>query len=130
MKLYFFDARLSLSFCLFFNSVNESSSTHHGNTCLLVRRILIRKNRAFSPRSFVRPEISRNPFITFSETWQLVRTQKGRKNVPSAFLKNPVLPIFAKNCPKLAILGQNAQKWRFFAFFSEFVHYFFLNLCS
>ena len=42
--------------------------------------------------------------LLFSETLQLVRACKGGKNVPSAFLKkNPVLPILAKNCPKLAI---------------------------
>ena len=36
---------------------------------------------------------------------------KRDKNVPSAFLKkNHVLPILAKNCPKLDFLAQNAQK--------------------
>ena len=62
--------------------------------------------------------VARKPFITFSETLQLVRACKREKNFPSAFLKKiPVLPILAKNCPKLAILAQNAQKWRLFAFF-------------
>ena len=61
---------------------------------LLVRRMLIRKNLEFSPRSFVRsfvrssvPDFLKNRSLLFSETWQLVRTQKGGKNVPSAFLK-------------------------------------------
>ena len=44
--------------------------------------------------------MSKSVHYFFSETLQLVRTQKGGKNVPRAFLKNPVL---AKNCPKLAI---------------------------
>ena len=88
--------------------------------------MLIRKNLEFSPRPSVGPawNISKSLHY-FSETLQLVRTQKGRKNVPSAFLKkNPVSPILANNCPKLAIFGQNTQKWRFFAFFSESLHYF------
>ena len=74
--------------------------------------MLIRKNLEFSPHSSVRPfvpDFLKNRSLLFSETWQLVRTQKGGKNVPSAFLKkNPVSPIFAKNCPKLVILAQNA----------------------
>ena len=117
---------------------------------LLLLLVRIHKNLEFSPRSFVRsfirPEISRNPFITFSEafhifigitslffseTLQLIRAFNSEENIPNAFLeKIPVLPIVAKNCPKLAILAQNAQKWRFFAFFSESFHYFFLILCS
>ena len=45
-----------------------------------------------------------NPFVTFSEKLQLIRVCKHEKNFPSAFLKKiPVLPILAKNCPKLAI---------------------------
>ena len=72
-------------------------------------------------RPFVRPFVPvflKNRSLLFSATWQFVRTQKGGKNGPSAFLKkNPVSPILAKNCPKLVILAQNAQKWRFFAFF-------------
>ena len=45
-----------------------------------------------------------NCSLLFSETLQLVRACKCEKNVPSAFLKkNPVLPILAKNCPKLTI---------------------------
>ena len=57
-----------------------------------------------------------NRSLLFSENLQLARACKREKNVPSAFLKKiPVLPIMAKNCPKLAILAQNAQKWRFFA---------------
>ena len=69
--------------------------------------------------------------LLFSETLQLIRAFNWLKNVPSAFLKkNPVSPILAKNCPKLVIFDQNAQKWRFFAFFSESLHYFFLKLCS
>ena len=49
------------------------------------------KNLEFSPRPFVRssvPDFLKNRSLLFSETWQLVRTQKGGKNVPSAFLKN------------------------------------------
>ena len=49
-----------------------------------------------------------------------------RDLAPRACLKEiPVLPILAKNCPKLAILAQNAQKWRFFAFF----HNPFIRIC-
>ena len=44
------------------------------------------------------------PSLLFSETLQLIRAFNSEKNVPNAFLKNnPVLPILAKNCPKLAI---------------------------
>ena len=44
------------------------------------------------------------PSLLFSETLQLIRAFNSEKNVPKAFLKkNPVLPILAKNCPKLAI---------------------------
>ena len=44
------------------------------------------------------------PSLLFSETFQLIRDFNSEKNVPTAFLtKNPVLPILAKNCPKLAI---------------------------
>ena len=85
-------------------------------------------------RPCVRPYVTlllENRSLLFSETLQLVRACKCEKNVPSAFLKKiPVSPILAKNCPKLVILAQNAQKWRFFAFFSESLHYFFLKLCS
>ena len=93
-------------------------------------------------RSFVRPFVrpSVRPFVTqflenrsllFSETLQLVRACKRDKNVPSAFLKkNPVSPILAKNCPKLAFLAQNAQKWRFFAFLSQSVHQNLLIFCT
>ena len=64
-----------------------------------------------------------NRSLLFSETLQLVRTQKGGKNVPSAFLIIfNVLAILAKNCPKLPFLAQNDQKWRFFAFLSKSVH--------
>ena len=91
---------------------------------LLVRRMLIRKNLEFSPRPLVRTSVSPlvRSFVTafleilpllFSETLQLVRTQKGGKNVPSAFLIIfTVLAILAKNCPILAFLAQNAQKRR------------------
>ena len=72
-----------------------------------------------------------NRSLLFSETLQLVRACKCEKNFPSAFLKKiPVSLIFPKNCPKWGILAQNAQKWRFFAFFLESLHYFFLKLCS
>ena len=40
------------------------------------------------------------------------------------FWKKSRFAHFGQNCPKLAILAQNAQKWRFFAFFSESLHYF------
>ena len=44
------------------------------------------------------------PSLLFSETLQLIRAFNSEKNVPTAFLKkNPVSPILAKNCPKLAI---------------------------
>jgi len=44
------------------------------------------------------------PSLLFSETLQLIRAFNSEKNVPIAFLKKiPVLPILAKNCPKLAI---------------------------
>ena len=49
------------------------------------------------------------PSLLFSETLHLIRAFNSEKNVPNAFLKKiPVLPILAKNCPKLAILAQNA----------------------
>ena len=45
-----------------------------------------------------------NRSLLFSETLQLIRAFNSEENVPTAFLKkNPVLPILAKNCPKLAI---------------------------
>ena len=49
-------------------------------------------------RPFVRPCVTRlleNRSLLFSATLQLVRACKREKNVP-------VLPILAKNCPKLA----------------------------
>ena len=78
-----------------------------------------------SVRASVRPSVRacvtrllENRSLLFSETLQLVRACKREKNVTSAFLKKiPVLPMLAKNCPKLAILAQNAQKWRFFRIF-------------
>ena len=64
---------------------------------LLVRRMLIRKNLEFSPRpsvrSFIRQDIRKYLEIRSllsSETLQLVRTQKGGKNVPSAVLKKKI----------------------------------------
>ena len=60
-----------------------------------------------SVRSYVHPSrcCSKTVHYFFSETLQLVRACKREKNVISAFLKKiPVLPILAKNCPKLAIL--------------------------
>ena len=41
-----------------------------------------------------------------------------------------ILAILAKNCPKLAFLAQNDQKWRYFAFFSRTAHQIFLIFCS
>ena len=71
------------------------------------------------------------PSLLFSEHLQLIRAFNSEKNIPKAFLKkNPVSPILAKNCSKLAIFGQNAQKWRFFSFFSVSLHYLFLKICS
>ena len=59
---------------------------------LTVRRMLIRKNLEFSPRSSVRPSVRASVrkyleirSLLFSETLLLVRTQKGGKNVSSAF---------------------------------------------
>ena len=52
---------------------------------------------------FLVPAFLKVRSLLFPETLQLVRTQKGGKNFPSAFLKNPILPILVKNCPKLAI---------------------------
>ena len=44
------------------------------------------------------------PSLLFCETLHLIRAFKSEKNGPNAFLKKiPVLPILAKNCPKLAI---------------------------
>ena len=77
--------------------------------------MLIRLNLEFSPRPSVRPSVRsfvrssvpdflENRSLLFSETWQLVRTRKGGKNVPSAFLIIfTVFAILAKNSPKLAI---------------------------
>ena len=85
-------------------------------------RPFVRSSVRSSVRSLV-TQFLENRSLLFSETLQLVRAYKRDKNVPSAFLKKiPVLPILAKNCPKLAFLSQNAQKWRFFAFFSQSVH--------
>ena len=72
---------------------------------------LFHKNLEFSPRPSVRPSVrpSATAFfeirsLLFSETLQLIRAFNSEKNVPNAFLKtNPVSPILAKNCPKLAI---------------------------
>ena len=48
------------------------------------------KNGGFS-------HFSRNPFITFSETLQLIRTFNSEKNVPNAFLKKiPFCPFWPK----------------------------------
>ena len=53
-----------------------------------------------SVRPFVRPYVrnafSRKPLITFSETLQLVRACRRKKNVPSAFLI--IFTVLAKNC--------------------------------
>ena len=55
--------------------------------------MLIRKNLEFSPRPSVRSSVRQQRVFSeslhyfFSETLQLVRACKGRKNVPSAFLK-------------------------------------------
>ena len=75
---------------------------------------------------FVRPSVTqflKNLSLLFSETLQLVRACKREKNIPSAFLKkNPVLPLLAKNCPKLAILAQNAKNGGFSLFFLQSVY--------
>ena len=91
----------------------------------LVRRMLIRKNLEFSPRPFVTAFLEIHPLL-FSETLQLVRTQKGGKNVPSAFLIIfTVLAILAKNCPKWAFLAQSDKK-----IFLRTTHQIFLIFCS
>ena len=87
-----------------------------------------------SVRAYVPASVTlflRNRSSDFSEILYEVRVQKVRKNVPSAFLIIfTVLAILAKNCPNLAFLAQNDQKWRFFAFFSRTAHQIFLIFCS
>ena len=69
-------------------------------------RIHVRASVRTRVRASVRHAVARKPFITFSETLQLVRACKCEKNVPTAFLKKiPVLPILAKNCPKWPFLA-------------------------
>ena len=79
-------------------------------------RIHVRPSVRPSVRTYV-TLLLENRSLLFSETLQLVRACKGGKMFQALFWKIPVLPILAKNCPKLTILAQNAQKWRFFAFF-------------
>ena len=62
-------------------------------------------------RPFVRYAVSRKPFFTFFWNFQLVPMFQ------ALFRKILVLPILAKNCPKLVILAQDAKKWRFSHFF-------------
>ena len=47
-------------------------------------------------RSYIRWEISRDPFITFSETLQLVRTQKVEKMFQALFWKIQSCPFWPK----------------------------------
>ena len=47
--------------------------------------------------------------LLFSETLQLVRTQKGGKIFQALFWKNPVSHILAKNCPKFRIFSQSVH---------------------
>ena len=55
--------------------------------------------------------------LIFPETLQLVRTGKGGKNVPSAFLKEFRFALLAKNCVKFAILGNMPQNGGFSHFY-------------
>ena len=73
---------------------------------------------------FVRPYVRTSRFfletvlsLLFSETLQVVRACKRKKNVPSAFLIIfTVLAILAKNWPKLAFLAENNQNGGFLLF--------------
>ena len=68
--------------------------------------MLICKNLEFSPRSSVRSSPTRFLGISsllFSESLQLIRAYNRKRMFQKLFWKNPVLPILAKNCPKLAI---------------------------
>ena len=81
-------------------------------------------------RSYVRHAFSRKPLITFYEPLQLVRACEREKIFQSAFLKKfPFCPFWPKT-PKLAILAQNAQKWRIFAFFSQSINLNFWIFCT
>ena len=86
--------------------------------------MLIRKNLECSPRSFVRPFV-RKYFeirsLLFSETLQLVKTQKGGKNVPSAFLKKSHYAHFVQ---KLSKIGHFEPKWSKMPKIEGFPHFF------
>ena len=56
------------------------------------------------------------PSLLFSETLQLIRAFNSEKFSKCFFEKNPVLPILAKNCPKLAI-GPKCSKMEVFRIF-------------
>ena len=89
--------------------------------------LIFPKDSRLCVRACVRLSITRlleNRSLLFSETLQLVRACK------RFFEKIPVLPILAKNCPKLAILAQNAQKWRFSHFVFQSVHQNLLIFCT
>ena len=75
-------------------------------------------------RPYVRTFVTVHYF--FLKLCSLLGLLKVKKCSKSFFEKIPVLPILAKNCPKLAILAQNAKKWRFFAFFRTP----FIRICS
>ena len=82
--------------------------------------MLIRKNLEFSSHLFVRPFVRKYLEIrslVFSVTLQLVRTQKGGQNVPSAFLKNPVSPMLAKIVPKIDLFVPKCPKMEVFHIF-------------
>ena len=74
--------------------------------------MLIRKNLEFSRRPSVRPFVRKYLEIRsllFSVTLQLVRTQKGGKNVPIAFLKKSRFAHFGQ---KLSKIGHFAGFWQ------------------
>ena len=79
-------------------------------------------------RSYVRNAFSRKPFITFSETLQLVRACKREKNVPSAFLKK--FPFWPKTVPKIGHFGPKCPKMEVFRIFSQSLHQNLLIFCT
>ena len=78
----------------------------YGNIAKSVHYFSVRKNLEFSLRPSVRVSATRFlgiPSLLYSETLQLVMACKGGKMFQALFWKNPVSPILAKNCLKLAI---------------------------
>ena len=84
----------------------------------------IRKNLEFSPRAsvclFARPFVcnpfSQNPFITFSENFQL-ELVNAEKIFQALFWEKSLFTHFGRK------LHQNNQKCRFFTFLSKSIHY-------